>query len=218
MLWRSRGELKMTLDLAMPRICETAAEAVYRYAEISGEDPGDDMPESFLTAFVFEKLGSETMMTVETNCKKLWRWNQDIGKRCSKAISPADNEGVLEEIVRELPNGRVDLVIHTAGFSQDWGFAGLIEFKRHYVVWDRPKLLEILNYIDTCPAAAVCCLAHDRLDAEWLQKAKLDAEQDGDHWYGCDVRDLPHGLKRSLSICSRVFTRRADSIPGSGVA
>ena len=38
----------MTIDDVMPKICEAAAAAVEGYAKVTGEDAGEDVPESFI--------------------------------------------------------------------------------------------------------------------------------------------------------------------------
>jgi hypothetical protein len=53
---------------------------VHPYAEASGLLPDEDMPECFLAAFVFDHLGDEVTMTIETNSRKLIGWSDASAK------------------------------------------------------------------------------------------------------------------------------------------
>lgn len=60
----------------MGKICDTVAQALYRYCEVAGQiastyTPGLFMRESFLAAFVLDRLGNGLTMTLETNYRDL---------------------------------------------------------------------------------------------------------------------------------------------------
>src|SRR5262249_33562463 len=100
----------MTIDDVMPKICEAAAAAVEGYAKVTGEDAGEDVPESFIQSFVFDQLGKTGVtMTLESNCRKLSDWNNE--GRMRRQMPPTD-ENALAAALRELNrNSRVDLVL-----------------------------------------------------------------------------------------------------------
>ena len=65
------------MSRVMTMVCKTAAKAVHRYAEVSGLTPGWDMPEPFITGYIFDRLNlPDVSMTLESNFKKLWDWNE----------------------------------------------------------------------------------------------------------------------------------------------
>ena len=196
-------------------VCHLAAEAAFRYVEISGEDPGQDMPESFLSSFVFDRVGATA--TLETSIGKLFEWNRD------QRLRTVDRVTAMEEVVAEvsLPlvleslNGRprVDLVLFQGESpvkKDEQRLLALVEFKRHRLCeQDRNKLLAILDHIDTCRWGVICSVLDVTSEPEWLQKEKQQAEAAGDRWFVCDVPALPHGRNdRHFVSCLRAFTRR----------
>lgn len=87
----------MKLDDVMPEICKSAAQAVYRYVEVS-RDPYDRPPEYFLSSFVFDKLGTKYTMTLESDAKKLRDWNAEIHKMHGTAPRSEDQRAIEEAI------------------------------------------------------------------------------------------------------------------------
>src|SRR5262249_41706473 len=132
----------MTIDDLMPKICEAAAAAVEGYAKVTGEDAGEDVPESFIQSFVFDQLGKTGVtMTDESNCRKLSDWNNE--GRMRRQMPPTD-ENALAAALRELNrNSRVDLVLFDGGsVKTEHNMIGLVEFKRYWVRYDQ-SLLDI---------------------------------------------------------------------------
>jgi hypothetical protein len=236
------------LDAAMPKICEIAAQAFYRYVEVS-RDPCDEPPESFLQSIVFDKLGSAYPMTLESTARKIEEWNEDIRRKmlgkppalprqqnadsaargvdgvlsAVEKVGTAVFEAVAAPLVRAAeqalerltPNKRVDLVLfdNAPPAGVDYAFAGLIEFKLWKEGKDRDKLLNLLKPLETCPAAAVCCLTNAHLEDDYLQTVKSEAEAAGDRFYYHQV-ELPVGVprdegRRRYSVYARVFSRPA---------
>jgi hypothetical protein len=56
----------INVDDVMQRFCAVGANAVRRYVDISGEDPWT-MPEYFMPAFTFDRIGDQITATLETN-------------------------------------------------------------------------------------------------------------------------------------------------------
>jgi hypothetical protein len=115
--------------------CREAANAVLRYTEVAGQicektAPGLMMPEYFLMSFVFDKLGSDLTMTLETSVNTLWLYNQNARSSPGK--------------VNELSNQKIDLVVYQGESSRkdEQGLMALIEFKLLvFDLGDREKLL-----------------------------------------------------------------------------
>ena len=197
----------------LKRVCELAADAVRQYVEISGEDPGDDMPEAFLSSSVFERV--RTTATLETNIKKLFEWNR------SQWARPSQNRATRSEAIAEISlpaileklNGRprVDLVLFEgkALTKRHHRFLALVEFKRHRIdESDRDKLLAILEYIDACPLGAICSVVDATSESDWLISEKKRAEAAEDLWFAVDLPRLPHDVERRFACCLRAFSRR----------
>ena len=194
-----------TVDDVMQKVCRYAAEAVRRYVDISGTTPGD-MPEYFMNSYVFDKLGSEITLTLETGTTELKSWDADTkARRSSKA--DVSNLVALKAAVQRLDrSGRIDLVAFD-GQSQakdEEGMLALIEFKRwHLSREDRNKLADVLRYLETCQSGAICSLLHvnDALLA-WKKEEQADAARCGDHWIECRV-DVPG----NYIVCACTFAR-----------
>lgn len=201
-----------TSKAILDNVCRTAAAAVYRYVELSGEDPGDDMPESFVSAYVFNQLG--TTATLETNIRKLFEWNRDQRARMQSNVDLGEEdiaEVSLSEVLKRL-NGRprVDMVLFQDEEQpkDKQRFLALAEFKRHRIdEWDRNKLLAIMKYIDTCPLGVICSIVDATSDSEWLQRERKRAEDVGDLWFVENVPPLPHSIEKHFASCLRAFGR-----------
>jgi hypothetical protein len=72
-------KLEENIEETATRICDAMAGAIELYASNSGCAPGD-LPESFVSAYVFESLGPVLTMTMETKSSTLWEWSCDM--RC----------------------------------------------------------------------------------------------------------------------------------------
>jgi hypothetical protein len=200
----------MRLDEVMPRICKAAAQAVYRYIEVS-LDPCDEPPEYFLSSFVFDKLGSEYTMALETKTKKLQEWNEEIHKMLGKPPPQPEHQKAIEKAVEQLPNKRVDLILFDNPPNMEWSFAGLIEFKLWNEGEDRAKVLKLLDGLDTCPAGAVCCLTNAYCDDAYMQALKREAELE-DRFFCHNVPEMPSWRspqKSRYAVYARVFSRGA---------
>jgi hypothetical protein len=183
----------------MQSICDVAARGVYRYCEVAGQIGGTYssalfMPESFVPAFVLDRLGTSCTISLETNYKNL----EDF---CGLA------SGALRQ------NQRVDMVVYESDPAkriEDRAPMLLVEFKLLTPFSedgsDRQKLFEILNRVDSSLYGAVCAvLDSNKVD---LSRKEARALADGDSWYQCDVGRLPHGNAERLSVCARLFYRR----------
>ena len=195
-----------SVDNIMEKICHHAAQAIRRYVEISGMTPGD-MPESFLGAYVFDKIGSEVTMTLETNTTKLFDWNNaSKGRRRASDAVKVELQNAVTSVDQ---SGRIDLVLFD-GASQNKEheeFLALVEFKRwHLSREDRDKLLVVLKYIDTCPTGAICSILDLGGDRSWVEHEQSDAVRMGDRWIECKVGELPHGIPGNYSVCARIFS------------
>ena len=179
----------MTLEETMEKLCKTGARAVQRYAEVSGMAPDEEMPECFLSAFVFDHFGGEVTMTIETSARKLLGWNDDQRQRQGLLpAGPAD----LGLDARRL----VDLIMfkdaHLPKNKQN--FFALVEFKSGWIDGaqngDRDKLLRLLKQIDTCPYGVVCGWAR-AANREW---ARENARMSGDRWFESEfqIAGVPH--------------------------
>jgi hypothetical protein len=190
---------RFAMEEAARLVCDAAAEAVHRYAEISGLSPREDLTESFVVNFVFDELGDLLPMTAETNLRKLWRWHLD---HTHTRWSREKEDQELPVITSELGQRLVDLVLYTGTSPEpsDSEFLGLVEFK----LWtrslpDREKLLNVLDHIRSCPNGALCSIIVDREEVK-------RAESEG--WYIAPVRRLPHKISGSYFACIQHFRAR----------
>jgi hypothetical protein len=195
------------VETVMQWICETAGGAMRRYAEVSNMDPGFDMPEYFLGATVFEKLGDRVTMTLETSIKKLRKWNDDANAHHSRVQSSTPEPE--EDDPREY---RVDLVAYD-GDSQkkdEQGFLVLVEFKRDALKQgERDRLMSILDEIDTCPYGAIGSFLSNEPGSDRVAQEEKKALAAGDRWFKYDVAGLPPDTGH-FAVCARLFPRRAN--------
>ena len=148
-------DLPREITETMEKLCKAAAQALHRYAGISGIDPGRDMPESFVASYICDHLGDEITATVETNFRKLLEWNANRKAATSSVVD--DIERKVDHLQKRVSKKRVDLVIYGSGEKKsDKPMLILVEFKREAIDrGDRVKLLSILEEIDTCPFGAI---------------------------------------------------------------
>jgi len=78
------------IEAVIRKLCDVGARAVSRYVEVSGMWP-DDMPEYFMPGFIFDHLGDEITMTLETGFVKLLEWNAETLNRRGLARHPDGN-------------------------------------------------------------------------------------------------------------------------------
>ena len=197
------------LDNNMKLICQYAAKAVSRYSQVSGLRP-TEMPEYFMPAYIFDKLGSKLTMTLESSSKQLIGWNEE--RRQKLRAIPNVVRKSLEETLKSLDrNGRIDLVVFDGSSSKknSEGILLMVEFKKHETgrgsADDRNKLLRVLDYIETCPAGAVCYLVDAMPDSEVIRDHKKFAGND--KWYCEPVPGLGDKAKKGYSVCARLFER-----------
>jgi hypothetical protein len=200
------------IDVVIKELCRIGARAVCRYVEVTDLPPGD-MPESFILAFIFDRLGNELKMTLESNFFKLLEWNMSskTGRHSKpsikdiRALASAANRGAQ----------RVDLVIfadpHRPKSEQD--ILALVEFKSGWIsgggtdippgTSDREKLLLLLKHIDTSRYGVVC---------GWTAKPQYqrnEARKVGDRWFEepFDIHGTPY------FFCARVFGVNGNQPP-----
>ncbi len=151
------------------------------------------MPESFLGAYILDKLGNSLTMSLETNYR-------DLEDFCGLP------KGRLGR------NQRVDMVVYTSDSpeKEKQGLMLLVEFKLLKSFTedekDREKLLEIFQRVNS-PAYGAVCAVVDPAKVD-LSKEKAAAKADMDHWYQCDVGTLRHNNPERLLVCARLFRRQ----------
>jgi hypothetical protein len=194
------------IDKVVQSICDAGISAMRRYAEISGEAP-DDLPEYFMSSFVFDRIGSNLPMTLETRLSKLSEWNNDTRKARGLPPYSAEEEAKLLVLAEELRKPRVDMVLFRREKPTDpqdeCDFLALVEFKKGEFSTDRLKLQKILPLIDTCPYGVTC--GSLRNDSGYLEYHKKEAETAKDKWYQSDLLSLA-GQSRSFYFCARLFS------------
>ena len=170
------------IDAFMGKFCEVGARAIKRYVEISGESP-DELPEYFMPAFIFNEIGIAA--TLETRISKLLEWNDSIrGRRHLTPRTPEDATALLK-VTEDLGRPRVDMVLYQGDKEgqpkYQLEFLALVEFKRDYETnQDRPKLIRILSYIDTCAFGIVCgCISGEY----YLDIHRTKAKNLNDRWF-----------------------------------
>ena len=196
------------IDEIMKDFCEAGAEAVRYYAEVSGLEPQDTpyMPEYFMPAFIFQKLGRSTRITLETSLIHLVRWNNDYREQRQLAKVPdADALQRMESLSVRSP--RVDMVLFDSARPSEKGLLALVEFKAGWISFlappaplsDRDKLLRILSLVDTC-LYGIACGSMDKRQLEW-QMSNLYT----DAWYAAPVPSIFKDNRQFL-FGARVFS------------
>jgi hypothetical protein len=201
----------LDIDTTAQTLCDAGAAAMYRYAEISGEDPLIDMPEYFLQSFIMDHLGDEFTITIETSLTKLSKWNDGARKLLSIPPLPSSEKAKLEFLGTEIGLPRVDMALFDRDDlrqrKDDQGFLAFVEFKKGVwaMVSDRHKLMKILPHIDTCPYGIVCggCSESE------IHKFKKMSDDVGDSWFQTPVKEIPDNDARYF-FCARLFARSAD--------
>lgn len=178
------------------RICSVCAEAICKYEDISGES---DMPEYFLPSMVLNSIGARYPTTLETNSKKLYKWNRDQLRRARCKEVPS--EKIPDDYVRRWGHNRVDLVIYEqSDDSSDRNkvnFLALTEFK----LWkfcknDKKKIEGVLKYITTCPFGAMVFLSDKK---HWDEFSEYESK----------ARDEKHKFIRGNKIKTKNNTYQA---------
>jgi hypothetical protein len=196
------------ISATVQEICNAGAAAMFRYAEVSGEDPFDDMPEHFLQSYTMDHLGDGITATIETGLSKLSAWNRDVRKRNGLPPLPQEETLQLLGLAEKLGAPRVDMVLfegdETGRSKYELDILALVEFKKG--AWaldsDRQKLLLILPHIDTCRYGVVC--GGGKVAELDMYKAKADAL--ADKWFQTSVKPtLGHAAR--YFFCARLFSR-----------
>jgi hypothetical protein len=181
------------------KFCKAGAQAVRRYAKVTGSLPKDDMPEYFLSSFLFDALGDEDPMSLETRVSSLrLRPISDLGYPKSPRIDLV----IYKD--RHLPKDRENLL-------------ALVEFKSGSV-WqektqtkpntDREKLIVVLK---TCPAGTygvICGWVH----GEVRYKNSLEYSESAGDWpcwepFKIEGATEPHFFGVSVFTAQSVATR-----------
>jgi hypothetical protein len=186
----------LSRDDVLEKLCAAGAAAVKRYFEIAREVPH---AEHFLPSYVFDHLGGQFKMTLETNGEKLRRWNTDHGGVACPSFG--------------VP--RVDLVIyddHHLPKDKQSMFA-LVEFKCGYI-WnypanrklsDRNKLIGLLQHLDKCSWGVICGYA-EKGHKVWAEKQSKMA---GDRWFESEELQI-EGEMEPYFFGASVFDRHAQ--------
>jgi hypothetical protein len=178
--------------------CKHGARAVSRYVEVSDLDP-EAMPEYFMPAFIFDHMGNDVSMTLETNFLTLLEFNMHA--KGGHRESPAMEDIRALAIAADLGKPRVDLVIYADPHlpKNKQPFLALVEFKKGWISagegGDRDKLQRVLKHIDICKYGVVCGWAATP------EEARDEARKVGDLWF-----EEPFEMgDRKCFFCARVF-------------
>jgi hypothetical protein len=203
--------MTQSIDDAARSVCKLAAQAVVRYATISGMIPNKDMPEAFLSAFIFDKLGGRYSMTLETRLRKLWDFERETRQPTLLRMAWRQE---LRKIIAIVRNPGVDLVLYQGDPAQPESnkMLALIELKKWWISTpDRLRLLRVLEHVRSCPHGAICSVMEG--SPQDLAQAKKEAIAAGDRWFSCEVpHPLPHRIAGRFTACIRYFDRR-DAAP-----
>jgi hypothetical protein len=195
----------MDIDQLLQKFCEAGADAMRRYAEISGEPP-DELPEYFMPALIFDRLGSKNMtFTLETNFSKLAEWNKCARVRRGLPPQPLEERELLR-LAEEVRRPRVDMVLYKDKLGcpkHELDIWCIIEFKRGGIdLPDLAKITKVLAHIDTCDYGVVCGCTRER-HLEGYRAATLGTR---DRWFESEMRPLLGDNKRYFFV-ARLFGR-----------
>jgi hypothetical protein len=187
------------IDNLMQKFCDAGACAMRRYAEVAGEGPGV-MPEYFMPAVIFDRMGDGIYATLETVFSKLLKWNNEL--RALQDLPPRADQIELLALAEELSQTRVDMVL-AERLAEGWAFIALVEFKRGSISPDdRAKLLHILPHVETCPYGVAC--AGWVPGGENLVRHQNEAQNAGDRWYQSRMDPLQTS-DEPYFFCARLF-------------
>ncbi len=197
------------IESVISELCQIGARAVARYVEITGSPPGD-MPEYFMPAYIFDHIGDEITMTLETSFLKLLGWSMDANGAQRSQTTTQDVKALTE--AANLGSPRVDLVVFKDPHlpKDEQRILALVEFKRGWIDGaqipgrrsDRDKLLMLLNHIDTSQYGVVCGWA-PAANRDW---ARNDAMTVGDSWF--EHQFELEGFPTSYYFCARLFGQK----------
>jgi len=195
------------IDKVMLRICDAGATAMTRYAEVSGEAP-DDLPEYFMSSFIFSKIGNDIGATLETGFIKLSEWNDDV--RILRQLFPrsAEDKARFLALQEGSRRPRIDMALFQSENPDaprgEWEFLALVEFKKGEFSIDRQRLLGILSHIDTCPYGVTCGSISGDANLEFHRN---ESQKSNDvRWY----QSAPlFQNDRTYFFCARLFERPA---------
>jgi hypothetical protein len=190
-------KLEENIEETATRICDAMAGAIELYASNSGCAPGD-LPESFVSAYVFESLGPVLTMTMETKSSTLWEWSCDM--RCRWGGLPTGEAPPAKPpgFIRRNAAARLGLVQGDHTEKNDTDFLCVVEFKTFASIDpDAKKIREWFQFIDTCPWGLACGLA-DTTATEWLKIIQDQADDAGDKlvWGRWRVLLLDYEMRR----------------------
>jgi hypothetical protein len=188
------------IDKLMPQICVLAAEAVFRYDQISCEEPGDHMPEYFVSSYIFDHLKSGFAMTLETSFRILRAWDDQMDKPAGGIVSANAPLDTMEEMEVGAQKGRSDLVLFPENSIM------IVEFKRHFVFPpDREKILYVLSKLKHGTGGAICSILPTAADSEWIISEHQKAAAAGDQCFVKSVQKLKHCADSTYTIFARSF-------------
>ncbi|MFA6019600.1 MAG: hypothetical protein WC722_05000 [Rhodospirillales bacterium] len=159
------------------KICSICVEAICNYERVSGEL--GDVPEYYMASRVFDRLGEEHPMTLETNSSQLWEWNKaQIGRTGTGGTTSGNDYDKFKETVG---TARCDLVIYKLTCPTDErnkaNFLALVEFKK----WERSesdvRKTEVLLKDITCCPYGICVGFVDNGWEGYLDKMRDAARQ-----------------------------------------
>ncbi|MGJ0391352.1 MAG: hypothetical protein ACR650_01095 [Methylocystis sp.] len=199
-------KLEENIEETATRICDAIAGAIELYASISGDPPGE-LPESFVSAYVFASLGPVLTMTMETNSSKLWEWSCDMRRRWRGLPTGQPTPAVPPEFVPTVGMRRADLVLYKGDHTKknETDFLCLVEFK----TWgsidsDAKKIREWFQFIDTCPWGLACGFA-DITATNQIEIIRKEADVAGDKLVMGRVA-RPSSGTRNLLTFARILT------------
>jgi hypothetical protein len=161
-------------------ICDSIAAALERYASISGIVESD-MPEHFIVAFVMNDLRAEMTMTMETNSRTLWKWNDAAKMRGDHAsLEHEPPQAYLDSC----GSRKCDLVVYGSVDRKDEApFYCLVEFKKGRIdADDIEKLKTWLPYIDTCPFGMVASYCEIPENQSYVDQCEKEAGMSKHLW------------------------------------
>ncbi len=189
----------MTIAQVADQLCSTVTDAVCRYAEISGENPLERMPEYFVSSFVFDHL--QRTATLETNFKKLSEWDRD---------ATLDTDPITKSMKAAGDGLRTDLVLFTndlAKTRQEQRLFALVEFKLRMISdADRAKIISMMRHLKTCKYGLICSVVFGRPE-DWSE-AEQAAKDRGDTWIARQILRLPDVITDALTVCISYFDRK----------
>jgi hypothetical protein len=179
----------LTPDEVLETVCACAAQALFRYHQISGEGL-EEMPESFVQSFIADRLGDVLTFTLETSFYRLLAFE-----------NKQSESGPLN-------NRKCDMIVydHRAGRSRvKADLLDVVEIKKGYKPAEPNGDISKIQQLSAMGASIPCGAVLFFCSTADAQKAEDQARRASHQWFSINVPMFPDYPNEKLVACIRSF-------------